>query len=402
MEICKINGIDVIINPVDELDITSVVIFSENGSITDEKGKAGTTFLSLRVGLKRSEKKTSKEIAFITEPYGSTISPDTGKDFSTISFQTVSEGVSLYFEIFSELITEPAFTDEDFMIEKETLLASIRGRLESPFSFGYEHFQLLTYKGTPYENIPYGTLNTVVPITKTDIENRYKEFFKTGKFTVSISGKIPDGIEKLIENLPISCEGKVFVNFSAPIENTESVNLCRKGSTQTFILRGYEAPSVKNWEDYVAFKLLNTIVGEGFNSIMFKELREKKGLAYSTGSFFPSSLFTGRFVLYIGTSPDKEKTALKGMDEIIGNLPSLITEENLTRAKNYIEGTYLLDHETRLRKAWYCGWWNVLKENPDFDRKYLEKLKAVPLSKLEELSEKLAQKPYHQVIVCDG
>ena len=402
MEFFKVNGIDVVINPVDDLDITSVVIFSENGSITDEKGKAGITFLSLKVGLKRSKSKSSKEIAFITEPYGSTISPDTGKDFSTISFQTVSEGLSVYFDVLSELISEPAFTDEDFMVEKETLLASIKGRFESPFSYGYEHFQLLTYKGTPYENIPYGTLNSVVPITKKDIEKRYREFFKTGKFTVAISGKIPEGVEKLVEKLPLTSQGRISIKFDAPIKEKESLNLCRKGSTQTFILRGYEAPSVKEWEDYVAFKLLNTIIGEGFNSVMFKELRERRGLAYSTGSFFPSSLFTGRFVLYIGTSPDKQEKALSGMDEIISNLPSFITDEHIGRAKNYLEGTYLLDHETRLRKAWYSGWWNVLKGSPDFDRKYLEKLKAVSLSKLKELSEELAQKPYHQVVVCDG
>ena len=402
MEKFSINDVNLILNPVDEIDITSVVIFSDNGSITDEKGKVGTTFLSLKTGLKRSRSKSSEDIAFITEPYGSTISPDTGKDFSTISFQTLPKGLPVYFDVLSELIKEPAFTEEDFVIEKETLLASIKGRLESPFSYGYEHFQLLTYKGTPYENIPYGTLNTVVPITKNDLENRYREFFNSGRFTVAISGKIPNGIEKLVEKLPILSKKAGFPDFEAPVVERESFNLCRKGSTQTFIIRGYEAPSVKNWKEYVAFKLLNTIVGEGFNSIMFKELREKMGLAYSTGSFFPSSVFTGRFILYIGTSPEKEEKSVTGMDEIVSNLSSFITREGLERAKNYMEGTYLIDHETRLRKAWYLGWWSVLKGEPEFDIKYLKDLKAVSVHDVNEIAEKLSQKPYHQVVVCDG
>ncbi|WP_022847704.1 pitrilysin family protein [Desulfurobacterium sp. TC5-1] len=402
MERFKISeNVEAVLNPVDELDITSVVIFSENGSVTDN-GKAGLTNLSLHVGLKRSVSKTTKEIAFLTEPYGSSIIPETGKDFSTISFQITPDGFPVFIEVLSELITEPAFTEEDFIIEKETTIAAIRARLESAFSFGYEEFNLFTYKNTPYKNLPSGTVETVVPITLNDLKEKYRRFFNEGKFIISIAGKIPENVEKLLSKLPIKGGKNRKLLFKTPIEKSESVNLCRKGSTQTFIIRGYEAPSVNDWKKYVSYKLLNTVVGDGFNSILFQQLREKQGLAYSTGSFFPTLKNPGRFVIYIGTSPEKEEQALKGIDNLIENLPALIGEEDINRAKNYLKGTYLLDHEKRLRKAWYYGWWTVLTGTPEKDTQYIEEIESLTLKDVKEAAEELSKKPYHQVIVCNG
>ncbi|OMH40099.1 M16 family metallopeptidase [Desulfurobacterium indicum] len=402
MERFKVSGnVEAIINPVDSLDITSVVIFSENGSVTDGK-LAGLTNLSLHVGLKRSLTKTTKEIAFLTEPFGSAIVPDTGKDFSTISFQITSNGFPVFVDILSELIEKPAFLEEDFVIEKETALAAIRARLESAFSFGYEEFNLFTYKNTPYENLPTGTMKTVVPITLKDLKERYEKFFRESRFIISIAGKIPKNVDKILSTLPITGGESKNLSFKTPIEKSENISLCRKGSTQTFIIRGYEAPSVNNWKKYVSYKLLNTVVGDGFNSILFQELREKQGLAYSTGSFFPTLKNPGRFVIYIGTSPEKEEQALKEIDNLIQNLPSLINTQNLERAKNYLKGTYLLDHEKRLRKAWYSGWWAILTGTPEKDSNYIEAIESLTINDVKEAAEELSKKTYHQVIVCDG
>ncbi|WP_457568505.1 M16 family metallopeptidase [Desulfurobacterium sp.] len=401
MERIKISeNVEAILNPVNELDITSVVIFSENGSVTDGE-KAGLTNLSLQIGLKRSVSKTTREIAFLTEPYGSSIVPETGKDFSTISFQITPDGLPVFIDILAELITEPAFTEEDFVIEKEATIAAIRARLESAFSFGYEEFNAFTYKNTPYENLPAGTIKTVVPITLNDLKNRYKNFFNEGKFTVCIAGKIPENTEKLLSRLPIKGGKNKAVSFKASITKSETVRLCRRGSTQTFIIRGYEAPPVNDWRKYIAYKLLNTITGDGFNSILFQQLREKRGLAYSTGSFYPTLKNPGRFVIYIGTSPDKENQAIKGIDEVIQNLPALISEKEVTRAKNYLKGTYLLDHEKRIRKAWYHGWWTVLAGTPEKDAQYIKDIESLTLKEIKTVAEELSKKPYHQVIVCN-
>lgn len=68
----------------------------------------------------------------------------------------------------------------------------------------------------------------------------------------------------------------------------------------------YNAPTVKD-KDYIPFRVLNSILGSGFTSRLFQELREKRGLAYAVGSFFPARINIGTVVAYIGTDPKKDR-----------------------------------------------------------------------------------------------
>ncbi|WP_163328110.1 M16 family metallopeptidase [Desulfurobacterium thermolithotrophum] len=395
------NGLKVIFQEVNNLDILACTIFLPGGASIEDKLKAGITVLSLKTAFKRTLKRSSLEFAKIQEQFGTPFIPDVSSDYSFIKFQIITEGLEKYIKLFQEVIEEPGFTEESFKVEKESLLAAIRSRKENSFSLAYEKMISLTYNGTPYEKLPYGEELTVKPLTLEDIRNQFKKVVVPEGTVFSFCGKIKDaeGILKLLEKIKTK-KLRELQHFSKRIENIEEVEVKRKGSSQVFIILAVNAPSISE-KDFLSYKLFNTLLGEGIGSLLFQELRERKGFAYSTGSIFPIRKNSGRLFFYIGTSPEKEKEVKRALISLKENLPNLITKEALNRAKQFFRGNFELDHETRMKKAWYSGLWEILGKSSSFDSQILDLVEEVSFSNLLDVAEKISFEPYHMVVVKD-
>lgn len=396
------NGLKVILNHVDGLDILACAVFLPGGSSVEPGSKAGITVLSLKTAFKRSLKRSSLEFAKVQEQLGTPFVSDVSNDYSFIKFQIVPDGLKEYMELLQEVIEEPGFTEESFSVEKETLLAAIRSRKENPFSLAYEKLMALTYSGTPYEKLPYGSESTVKPLTLGDVRSWFKDVVLPQNTLFSFCGELKHQ-EKILDLLGDlrTTEVKQSSLFMEEIEDTEELEVKRKGSSQVFIMACVNAPSVFQ-EEFIDYKLFNTLLGEGIGSLLFQELREKRGFAYSTGSFFPSRRSSGRLFFYIGTSPEKEKEVRKALLELKERLPEFVTEENVRRAKQFFRGNFELDHETRMKKAWYSGVWEILGRGTSFDKEILDLVENIPVSRLKEVAERIASEPYHMVVIKDG
>ncbi|GAB6076162.1 M16 family metallopeptidase [Desulfurobacterium crinifex] len=396
------NGLKVILNHVDGLDILACAVFLPGGSSVEPGSKTGITVLSLKTAFKRSLKRSSLEFAKVQEQLGTPFVSDVSNDYSFIKFQIVPDGLKEYMELLQEVIEEPGFTEESFSVEKETLLAAIRSRKENPFSLAYEKLMALTYSGTPYEKLPYGSESTVKPLTLEDAGSWFKDVVLPQNTLFSFCGELKHQ-EKVLDllNELRTKEVKQSFPFVEEIEDTEELEVKRKGSSQVFIMVCVNAPSVFQ-EEFIDYKLFNTLLGEGIGSLLFQELREKRGFAYSTGSFFPSRRSSGRLFFYIGTSPEKEKEVRKALLELKERLPEFVTEENVRRAKQFFRGNFELDHETRMKKAWYLGVWEILGRGTSFDKEILDLVGNIPLSRLKEVAERIASEPYHMVVIKDG
>ena len=125
-------------------------------------------------------------------------------------------------------------------------------------------------------------------------------------------------------------------------------------------------------------------------------LREKKGYAYATYSFYPTRFMAPRLFAYVGTSPDKGDSALKDLLKLVRN-PEL-DEKDVEIARRKIIGDFLLDHQTRLKQAWYLGFYEVMGLGWRMDSEYPERIKDVTLEEVRRAVERYIKK-HHCVVV---
>jgi len=391
----------VILNPVPGSEIVSFSVLFSGGASLEPPEMAGVTYLGLRTALKASERISKLQVARITERFGSPPIPDTSHDFSSIVFQLLSRGCREFFEVLKEVLLNPRFDEVDFNVERDILIASARSRRESSFSIGMERFIEMTFEGTPYGVIPYGKAETLSRLSVDDAKRFYRSAVSS-RCVISVCGDVTPEVERVSREMEeiLSGEGEEPAFEDVPFRFRE-VEVRREGSEQVLIILGLRTPPVAD-EDYVALRVLNGVLGEGFGSILFRELRERRGLAYSTGSLLLSRKLSGRLLMYVMTSREKRGAAEDGIEKLKENLPGLIDGEMVERAKRYIEGSYVLGRETRLRRSWYPAWWEVMGKGHKFDSCFLDEVRSVGLERVKSLAERLSESPFQKVVVSGG
>ena len=129
-------------------------------------------------------------------------------------------------------------------------------------------------------------------------------------------------------------------------KDTEQVHLCLGGASLS-----------RTDQAKYAIHLLDTIIGGGVSSLLFQELREERGLVYSTYSFNSLYQDAGAYGVYAGFSPQHWNQVWEVISTQFSALPQLLTEDMLARAKGQLTGSILLSLEstsnrmTRLAKG---------------------------------------------------
>jgi len=379
------NGVTIISKSTKGKGIVAGTIFIRGG--LHGENKKGVTNITLSLLLRGSKNYTSYDIASTFEDYGGFIYTSSGDDFSEIGFATKTEGIDEAVRVIKDILQHPLFKEEDIETEKRNVIASIRSKKERAMSFAMEHLRKITYRGTPYETTPLGSEEDVSSITREDILERWSQILKGGNIVVSLVGDMPadEMIERFRKAFEWIDEGSIEIaDVGEPINKTEIVNVKREG-TQATILCAFNAPD-KNSQDYFAFKVFNSLLGSGMTSRLHKELREKKGYAYATYSFYPTRYISPRMFAYVGTSPEKKDDALKDMIEVIKE--GKVKEEEIDIAINKIVGDFLLDHQTRSRQSWYLGFYEVMGMGWKMDKDYPERIKKVERKDIERVIER--------------
>src|SRR5436853_3671826 len=98
--------------------------------------------------------------------------------------------------------------------------------------------------------------------------------------------------------------------------------------------------------DYYALQVLDTILGggAGFTARIPQRLRDEMGLAYTTFASITATagLDPGKFLAYIGTSPDNMKLAIEGLlNEIRRIVDEPVSAEELQDAQDFLTGSFV-------------------------------------------------------------
>jgi len=391
------NGVTLLIYPTKGWGIVALSIFLRGG-ILDEN-LPGVTNLTTYLLLKGSKNFPKEEISATFEDYGGGITTATSDEYSVIEATTKVEGLKKALEVIRDILLNPLFKEEDLQREKKNVITALRSKKENPFRFAYSELKKLTFAGTPYERDILGEENIVQNLTREDIIQRWNQLLDGSRIVVSLVGDIEKVeetfrlLEETFKDIPL--KGFQYPTYNRKIEAIEVKTLQREGSQAT-ILCAFNAPHYKS-EDYWAGKVFNAVLGDGFTSLLFRELREKRGYAYATTSFYPTKINLSRIFTYIGTSPQKADQAFRDMLEVVQKID--FSPEDVEIAKRKIIGDWLMDHQTRARKAWYLGWFETLHMGYETDFLFTEKIKNVPFERVKDIRQKFIDNLYHAVVV---
>lgn len=387
------NGARVLYAFAPELPMLDIQTIFDAGSVrdNDQAGIANLTNSLLSHGAKLAGKNLSvDEIAERFDNIGARFSASAAIDNAKLSLRTLTDEKLLPQAIstMQAVLNAPTFSKKELEHIRKQVLISLESRKQSPSTIANELFYKGLYASHPYAHPGVGTEKSIKALSQKDVMHFYKKHYVASNALVTIVGSVDkkkanELAEQLVGGL---AQGDKAEEIAAVHDlQTASEKHHEFPSTQTHILMGHPGVDRKD-KDYFTLYVANHILGgSGFGSRIMQEIREKRGLAYSSYSYFSPMMKRGPFIVGMQTSNEQTKEALTVARETLKNfINEGPTEKELQHAKKNITGGFPLRIDSNRDISNYLaviGFYNLpLSYLTDFNKNIeavtLEQIKA--------------------------
>lgn len=399
------DGATMLYTPNNVNDIIAISIYAKGGQLAEQK--AGTANLTATAMMRGTKNYTSLELSQVLEDNGIKIQPSASADAFAINVLTTKDEYDKTLELLNEVVNNATFEDYEIDKVKTEKLNTIKRNKDVPLQRAIEEYRDLIYQNSPY-SISSKILEKNIPnITKEDIINYYNSIFAPKNLVISINGNIDK--DKTIQDLNNIFKPKenaknfdfAQYNSKIPTVTTPRQTIQKVPTTETaWILLGWQTNGVLNEKDYATLQVIDSLLGSGMSSRLFKDLREQEGLAYQLGSGYSPNVLRGSFLLYIGTNPQTLDKAKSGLFAEITRLKTeYVGDKELQDAKEKLLGNYVIGLETNLDKASNIGWYEASTRGYEFKDKYEKLINGVTDSDIIEIANKYFTDDYILSIV---
>lgn len=399
------DGATMLYTPNNVNDIIAISIYAKGGQLAEQK--AGTANITATAMMRGTKNYTSLELSQVLEDNGIKIQPSASADAFVINVLTTKDEYDKTLELLNEVVNNATFEDYEIEKVKTEKLNTIKRNKDVPLQRAIEEYRDLIYQNSPY-SISSKILEKNIPnITKEDIINYYNSIFAPKNLVISINGNIDK--DKTIQDLNNIFKPKenaknfdfAQYNSKIPTVTTPRQTIQKVPTTETaWILLGWQTNGVLNEKDYATLQVIDSLLGSGMSSRLFKDLREQEGLAYQLGSGYSPNVLRGSFLLYIGTNPQTLDKAKSGLFAEITRLKTeYVGDKELQDAKEKLLGNYVIGLETNLDKASNIGWYEASTRGYEFKDKYEKLINSVTDSDIIEIANKYFTDDYILSIV---
>jgi len=391
-----------LITPNESNDIIGINI-AIKGGLLDEK-KTGVAKLTASTVQKGTKRYNAQELAELLESHGINISMSVGRDAFSIDVLTTKNEYDLTLELLKELITNATFDEYEIEKTRNNILQSIKQSEDKPLSIAIETFKSKIYNDSAYDNSIYSLKKSLSSITQEDIFDFYDNLFNSENIVISINGNVDKDktIDSFTDMFKLR-DVKPFVYGDYQIENLEVSQTITKKVPKTntaWVILGWQTDGLTNVKEVATLEIINSILGTGMDSRLFKNLRGEEGLAYQIGSGYSPNVLKGHFLTYIGTNPKNKDLAVEKMlNEIEIIKTKFVTNKELQEAKDKILGHFILSQETNLEKASTVGWYEATGRGFEYRDEYEKVLNSITESDIIDVANKIFNDKYVKVIV---
>ncbi|TMH47527.1 MAG: insulinase family protein [Betaproteobacteria bacterium] len=331
------------------LPIVDVAVEFAAGSAYDSREQAGLarlTLAMLRAGSSRySETEASRRIA----DAGAQLHENFDLDRAGFALRSLSSEAErkTATQTLADMLQSPLFPAEAFEREKARAIANAREAETQPDRVAERRLYALMYPAHPYGFSE--TPDTLASIGREDLARHYRNCYGSARAVVTIVGDLDRDAAKALAEELTSRLSKGTDSALAPVVTPPAGAALRVAhpSTQSHVLLGVAALTRADPDYFPLFVGNYSLGGGGFMSRLLREIREKRGYAYSVYSYFRPYEREGPFQVGLETRRDQAREALELARSVVGEFVTHgPTEAELKAAKKSLVGGFPLRIDT--------------------------------------------------------
>jgi len=310
------NGVEIILREDHSFPVVSISFAIPLGIFREDPFLAGLAEVTTEMMMRGSTELSYSEFHDRLESRGSYLRFSASYEYSPGAITLLSEDIGIALRTVADLLMNPAFRQEDFDQVISESLASIERSHENVFAMSMENLNRIVVERSDLAHIP--TAETVGAITLSSSFAFFQACSRPSGSCITIVGDIdPDAVLEQIDVLfgswedPKSDLPPVVVPVLSVLPGGSIVETMQ-GRMQAAVSIATPAPGY-NCDDYVAFNVMNQILGRGIGSRLGHFVRDDQGLAYAVGSFNNAVGDQGLFIAYLSTRVDYVEQAIQSV-----------------------------------------------------------------------------------------
>ncbi|GAB2821371.1 M16 family metallopeptidase [Streptomyces daliensis] len=344
-------------------------IWAHVGSRDESPSLNGATHYLEHLLFKGTERRSALDISATLDAVGGEMNAFTAKEFTCYYARVLDTDLPLAIDVVCDMLTGSVIDPSEVDAERGVILEEIAMTEDDPGDCVHDLFASTMLGDSPLGRPVLGTVDTVNALTRDRIARFYKKHYDPTHLVVAAAGNVDHATVVRQVRAAFERAGALDRTEGEPvgprsgsraIRASGRVELLDRSTEQAHIVLGMPGVS-RNDERRWALGVLSAALGGGMSSRLFQEIREKRGLAYSTYSYTSGFADCGLFGVYAGCRPSQVPDVLKICREELDQVAAHgITDDELRRAVGQLSGSTVLGLEDtgalmhRLGKSELC------------------------------------------------
>lgn len=340
------NGIDVVFIEDSRFPTYDVTIYFADGALSEKKGQSGLSSHSFNLLDSGTDKLSQKEILDQLEFLGTEFSANVTHEYTTVSISGLTKDLKTSIGQICSLMRSATYPENVIKKEIDLERNALQSMIASPQTLSERVFREVSLSNTPYSYPVEGKLKDLKMLTSKDLRAQMDYFLDNVKKRIYITGpKSALAMEKiLVDDCRFKGSETDFVrNLEQPKKRknkTEFVFVPVPDANQVQLRVGRFLNHDETNDRNLDF-LASDFLGGGFTSRLMREVRVKRGLTYSIGSFISTQKQYGRSGISTFTKNETIDRLINVIDETVTKIEKEgISDADLARSTESVVGAY--------------------------------------------------------------
>jgi predicted Zn-dependent peptidase len=389
------NGLRVVTTPLPTAQSVSANLFVGTGSRAEERRLQGLAHFLEHMVFKGSERRRSAmEIAEAIEGAGGVLNAYTTKEITCFWNHLPFEKLELALDVLADMLMHPLLDPVEIDRERTVVQQEIRRNRDQPGIWVSELLNQAMFGDQPMGWSTAGDEDTVASLQRQDFLDYLDAWYVPANLVVSVAGNVsPSEVLALARRHFDDRPAKTFPSF-VPVDSrlpAQRVAAEARSIAQANLAIGFLAFPRKDPDRY-PLMVFNNLLGRGMSSRLFKEVRERRGLAYSVGSSVSRFVDTGVLGISAGVSPENLREAAIVIGEELHKLvEEAASEEEMAKVRDYSVGNLRLGLETSMALGQRAGELLLTMGEIEPIESVVEKLRAVTADDILRVARRIIQ-----------
>jgi predicted Zn-dependent peptidase len=380
----EVNGLKVLLKRREGSLTVAAGLFIRGGSSNITAQNAGIETLMLSAATEATTNFPRAKMRTELSRMGTVIGSSSNNDYSVLSLGTTRMQFERSWQIFTDVVLRPSFTNEDVSLVQKRMIVSLSDDTDSPDVYLQRLQERVAYAGHPYVNSTSGTPESIGKLTPDDLRRYHTKLMETSRLLLVIVGDLnPNEVRDLVA----ASFGKLprgtykAENVPALAFDKSTVEVTPRELPTNYIQGLFTAPSLTS-PDIYAMRVASSLLRDR----VFEEVRVKRNLSYAPDAFLRTQA-ANVGGLYV-TAVDANQSIRVMLNEISRLQSEPVSADDIHAVIAQYLTTYYLGQETNAAQAGELAQYELIGGGWRNSVDFLEKLSAVTPGDIQRVSQK--------------